>query len=366
MASNAPQPLACLDAIEPYKGGEAKLKGFDTTLKLSSNENALGPSPAAKAAFAAAADSLHIYPEGAATALRGAIAARYGLDAGRIMTAAGSDEIFQLLARAYLAPGDEIVQSQYAFLIYRLAAQQSGAITRSAADVNYTADVDAMLALVGPKTKIVFLANPNNPTGTYLPISEVRRLHAGVPKHVLLCLDAAYAEYVTAHDYEAGMELAGQYENVIVTRTFSKIHGLAALRVGWGYGAAGVIAALHKVRGPFNVSTPAQLAARAAIDDMSHADASRDENTLELARVFQRLRGLGYDVTPSVCNFVLVHFPDTPGKSAKDADAALREHGVIVRAVGAYGLPHALRISIGRPAENNAVLDALEAFAGRA
>jgi histidinol-phosphate aminotransferase len=162
------------------------------------------------------------------------------------------------------------------------------------------------------------------------------------------------------------MELAGLYENVIVTRTFSKIHGLAALRVGWGYGAAGVIEALHKVRGPFNVSTPAQLAARAAIDDMSHADESRDENARELARVYQRLRGLSYDVTPSVCNFVLVHFPETPGKSAKDADTALRARGVIVRAVAAYGLPQALRISIGRPAENTIVLEALEAFAGAA
>jgi histidinol-phosphate aminotransferase len=362
----APKPLACLDAIEPYKGGEAKLKGFDKALKLSSNENALGPSPLAKSAFAEAAESLHIYPEGAATALRGAIAKRYGLDASRIMMAAGSDEIFQLLARAYLAPGDEIVQSQYAFLIYRLAAQQSGAITKSAADVDYTADVDAMLNLVGPKTKIVFLANPNNPTGTYLPISEVRRLHAGLAKDVLLVLDAAYAEYVTAHDYEAGMELAGQYDNVLVTRTFSKIHALAALRVGWGYGGAGVIEALHKVRGPFNVNTPAQLAARAAIEDDAHAEASRDLNARELARVFQRLNGLGFDVTPSVCNFVLVHFPDTPGKTAKDADAALRAHGVIVRAVGAYGLPKALRITIGKPEENAVVLEALEAFAGRA
>jgi histidinol-phosphate aminotransferase len=357
------QPLPAVLEIAPYKGGESTLPGIAKPIKLASNENPLGASPAVAPALAAAAEKLALYPEGSCKALRGAIAARYGIDAERIVCGAGSDEIFQLLARAFLAPGDEIVQTEHAFLVYRLVAQQSAAIVRSAPDRNLTADVDAMLALVGPRTRIVFLANPNNPTGTYLPFSEVRRLHAGLPDTVLLVIDAAYAEYVNRNDYSSGLELAAEFDNVLMTRTFSKIHGLAALRVGWAFGPPSVIDALNRVRGPFNVSSVAQAAAIAAIEDADFPERCAALNADELERVSVRLTELGVRVTPSVGNFVLAHFP--PGQ-APEIDAGLRKRGLIVRGVAAYGLPDALRISIGAPDENDALLAAMGDILGAA
>ncbi|MDX2233955.1 MAG: histidinol-phosphate transaminase [Hyphomonadaceae bacterium] len=351
----APRPLPGILDIQPYKGGESRIPGVARPVKLASNENPLGASEAARRAFAEAADALHLYPDGAAAALRQAIAHRYGLDADRIVCGAGSDEIFQLLGRAYLAPGDEIVQSQYAFLVYRLVAQAAGAVVRSAPDRDFTVDVDAMLAAVTDKTKIVFLANPNNPTGTYLPVQEVRRLHAGLPGNVLLVLDAAYAEYVKTNDYAAGVELVSEFDNVLMTRTFSKIHGLAALRLGWAYGPASVIDVLNRVRGPFNVSTVAMKAGVAAIEDVAFAERSAAHNATELARVSAALEKLGFSVTQSVANFLLIHFP--PGK-ADAADAFIRSRGFILRALKAYGLPDALRLSIGTTAENDGVLAA--------
>jgi histidinol-phosphate aminotransferase len=356
----APRPLPGILDIQPYKGGESVLPGVEKPVKLASNENPLGASPMAKQAFVDALAKLHIYPEGGATLLRHAIADRWGLDADRIVCGAGSDEIFQLLGRAYLAPGDEIVQSQYAFLVYRLVAQAAGATVRVAPDRDFVVDVDAMLAAVTPKTKIVFLANPNNPTGTYVPASEVRRLHAGLPADVLLVLDAAYAEYVPADDYSSGVELATQFDNVLMTRTFSKIYGLAALRLGWAYGAPALIDVLNRVRGPFNVSTPAQKAGVAAIEDEAFAQRSADHNARELARVSGVLRQYGYAVTPSVANFVLIHF--APGVAA-EADRFLRSREFILRALKSYGLPDALRMTIGSTAENDAVLAAFADFA---
>jgi histidinol-phosphate aminotransferase len=353
-------PLPNIAAIEPYKGGESRLPGFEKPIKLASNENPLGCSPAAKAAMIAAAEKLALYPEGSALALREAIAARYGIDAARIVCGAGSDEIFQLLARAFLTSGDEIIQSQYAFLVYRLVAQQSGAVTRSAPDRDFRVDVDAMLSLVTPRTKVVFIANPNNPTGTYVPYADLRRLQAGLPAHVLLVIDAAYAEYVEANDYSSGLEMAGEHANVLMTRTFSKIHGLAALRLGWAYGPASVIEALHKVRGPFNVSAPAIAAGVAALSDYGFAEDSARVNAAERARVAEAIGALGFAVTPSVCNFVLVHF--VPGQ-AGGADGFLRSRGLIVRAMNAYGLPDALRFSIGSPTENDALIAAMQSFA---
>jgi len=352
-----PRPLPSLAAIEPYKAGESRLAGFAKPIKLASNENPLGASPAAQAAYAEAATHLNLYPDPSCSGLRRAIADRTGLDPERIICGAGSDEIFQLLGRAYLAPGDEIVQSEFAFLVYRLVAQQSGATTRTAKDRAFTADVDAMLAMVGPRTKIVFLANPNNPTGTYLPIETVRRLHAGLPGDVMLVLDAAYAEYVRRNDYAAGVELVSEFDNVVMTRTFSKIHGLAAARVGWAYGPAPVIEALHKVRGPFNVAAAAQAAAAAAIADADFMARSAEANGAELERVAAGLAALGLTVTPSVCNFILAHFRDAAAAAA--ADAHLRSRGIIVRALISYGLPAALRLSIGLPEENSALLAAL-------
>jgi histidinol-phosphate aminotransferase len=353
------QPLPGILDIVPYKGGEAAILGIATPWKLSSNENPLGCSPAASAAFAATAADLAIYPDGAHEALRMAIGRRHGIDPGRIVCGAGSDEIFQLLGRAFLARGDDIVQSQHGFLVYRLTAQQAGANCISVPDRDLTADVDGILAAVTARTKIVFLANPNNPTGTYLPFEEVRRLHAGLPPSVLLVLDAAYAEYVRNNDYSSGLELAAESQNVLMTRTFSKIHGLAALRVGWAFGPQVVVDALNRVRGPFNVSGPALAAAKAAIEDEGFAARSAEHNATWLAWIAAELAAVGIETVPSVGNFILARF----GARAAAADAFLRSRGVIVRAVGAYGLPEHLRISVGSEPANRDLVAAVQAFA---
>lgn len=356
-----PQPLANILEIVPYKGGQKLDHGW----KLSSNENPLGCSPKAQEAIIAASKSLEIYPDGSASALRAAIAHKYGIDADRIICGAGSDEIFQLLARAYLAPGDEILQSEHGFLVYRLVAQQSGAETISAPEKNLTTDVDAMLERVTPRTNIVFVANPNNPTGTYIPYSEIKRLHAGLPENVLLVLDGAYAEYVRANDYSAGMDLAGEMDNVLVTRTFSKIHGLAALRLGWAYGPENVIDALHRTRGPFNVNALAQAAGIAAIEDDAFQAKSIEHNDSEMQRVCLALERLGFKTVPSVGNFVLIQFEDVKGRRSSDADAFLRARGIVIRDVNVYGLPDCLRLSFGSKEANDDVIAAFEAFAAQ-
>ena len=356
---SGPQPNANILEITPYKGGQKMDEGW----KLSSNENPLGCSPAAQAAVADTAKHLELYPDGSASVLRQAIAQKYGLDADRIVCGAGSDEIFEFLGRAYLSPGDEILQSQHGFLVYRLVAQQSGATTISAPETDLRTDVDAMIERVTDKTKIVFLANPNNPTGSYIPFSEVNRLHAALPENVLLVLDGAYAEYVRKNDYAAGMELAGEAPNVVVTRTFSKIHGLAGLRLGWAYGPESVIDAIHRVRGPFNVTSVAQAAGIAAIQDDGFVTKSVTHNEDELARVSSAIEGAGFKTYPSVGNFVLVDFPDVEGRRSTDADAFFRSRGIVVRDVKVYGLPDSLRISIGTREANDDVIAAIKAFA---
>jgi histidinol-phosphate aminotransferase len=360
--TQALKPLPGILDIVPYKGGEAGVAGFAKPWKLSSNENPMGCSPAASRAFVEAASDLSIYPDGAHNDLRQALAARYGLDVGRIMCGNGSDEIFQLLGRAFLDQGDEVIQSAHGFLVYRLTAQQAGAICISAPETDLTTNVDALLACVTDKTKIVFLANPNNPTGTYLPFETIKRLHAGLPPHVLLVLDGAYAEYVRTNDYSSGLELAAEASNVLMTRTFSKIHGLASARVGWCYGPQVVIDALNRVRGPFNIGGPALAAAKAAVLDQDFAERSADHNSQWLMWMSAEISSLGLKVTPSVGNFVLVEFPTTAGKTAADADAFLRARGLIVRGVGAYGLSGHLRISIGLEEPNRLVIDALKLF----
>ena len=356
----APRPLPGILEIEPYKGGEAATPGIDKPFKLSSNENALGASPAALAAYRAAADTLALYPDGAHAALRRAIAAKYGLNPDRIVCTAGSDEVFQLLGRAYLGRGDAIVQSEHAFLVYRLVAQQAGADTISVPDRELCADVDGMLAAITPRTRIVFLANPNNPTGTYLPFEEVRRLHAGLPADVLLVLDGAYAEFVRRNDYSSGLELAAEHDNVLMTRTFSKIHGLAALRVGWAYGPQTVIDALNRVRGPFNVSGPALAAAAAAIEDHAFQEQSATHNEHWLGWLSAEIGRLGYRLVPSVGNFLLIDFGSA--EAAAHADAFLRSRGLILRAVKAYGLSTYLRLSVGSEEANRRVVEALAAL----
>lgn len=356
------QPRAGILDIRPYKPGAAEAPGIAEPVKLSSNENALGCSNKAAEAFRASAEQLHIYPDGGATKLREAIAREEGLEAENIVCGCGSDELLQLLGKAYLNPGDKVVQSQYGFLVYRLVAMQSGAELISAPEKNYTTDVDALIETAGDDAKIVFLANPNNPTGTFISDAEVRRLRDALPPTTLLVLDSAYAEFVRDANYSAGIELARERDDVIVTRTFSKIHGLAAVRLGWAYGHANIIDVLHRVRGPFNVNLPAIEAGTAAIADRAFMQRSIDHNDEWVAWLRQQIGGLGLEVTPSVCNFVLVHFPAEGDKTAEAADAYLTSKGLIVRPVQPYGLPNSLRITVGKDAENRAVVEALREF----
>jgi len=354
------QPRPGLLDIQPYKPGAAAPEG---AAKLSSNENALGCSPLAAEAFKSAAGKLNIYPDGGASRLREAIAEAEGLEADRIVCGAGSDELLQLIGRAYLAPGDVVAQSEYGFLVYRLVALQSGASIVSAPERNYRADVDALIETANHSgAKIVFLANPNNPTGTWIPREDVLRLREGLNPGVLLVLDGAYSEYVDDPDYEDGFALARERDDVVVTRTFSKIHGLAGLRLGWAYGPKEVIDVLHRVRGPFNVNLPAIEAGVAAIQDREFLARSKAHNDRWVGALTQQLRGFGFEVTPSVCNFLLVHFPQTPGRTADDAWRFLAERGLIVRPLQPYGLPNALRITIGTDEENRRVAEAMEAF----
>jgi len=363
MFTTAPQPNPGILDIAAYVPGESTLASGLKPIKLSSNETPLGASPAAIAAFKAEADHLALYPDGNSTALRKAIGRVYGLDADRIVCGAGSDEILNLIANAYLGPGDEGIITAHGFLVYKIAIMGNGATPVVAPERDLTADVDAILARVTPKTRVVFIANPNNPTGTYIPIDEVRRLRAGLPGHVLLVLDAAYCEYVRRNDYEAGLELVATTENTVMTRTFSKIHGLAALRLGWAYCPATVADALNRIRGPFNVSAPAIAAGVAAIEDRAHQEKAQAHNDRWLPWLTNEIEKAGIKVTPSVGNFVLVHFADAPGRDVAAADAALKAAGIIVRRMASYGLPNALRITIGTEDENRAVAKALTGFA---
>ena len=363
-ASPRPQPRPGVLEIQAYVPGKSAAPGIARVFKLSSNETPLGPSPKAVAAYRAVADHLQDYPDGAATALREAIGRAYGLDAARIVCGAGSDDLLNLIADAYLRDGDEAIHTTHGFLVYPIATRGSGATPVVAPETNYTADVDAILAKVGPRTRVVFLANPNNPTGTYIPFDEVRRLHRGLPPDVLLVLDAAYAEYVRRNDYETGIELVATSENVVMCRTFSKIHGLAALRLGWMYGPAQVVDVINQIRGPFNVNSAALAAGIAAIEDAAHVEASRQHNERWLAWLSGEIGKLGLEVTPSVANFVLIHFPQRGGHTAREADAFLTARGLILRRVEAYGLPDALRMTVGSEEANRLVVAALAEFMG--
>jgi len=364
MSASRPVPRPGVLDIEAYVPGKSAAPAGVKLHKLSSNETPLGPSAKAVEAYGKVAGKLELYPDGSSTKLREAVAARYGLDPARILCGTGSDELLQLITRAYMQDGDEGIFSEYGFLVYRIAILAVGGKPVVVKEKDYTADVDAILAAVTPKTKIVFLANPNNPTGTYLPFDEIKRLHAGLPGNVLLVLDAAYAEYVRRNDYASGLELVAESDNVVMTRTFSKIYGLANLRIGWMYGPAHVIDALDRIRGPFNLNGAAIEAGAAAIADEAHVAAAIEHNDKWLAWTTAELEKLGLKVTPSVGNFILIHFPNTPGKTAKDADAFLTQRGFILRGVGAYGLPDALRMTIGSEEANRGVVEALNVFVG--
>jgi len=361
--SARPQPRPGVMQIDAYVPGKSKAAGVGKIHKLSSNETPLGPSPKAAEAIRSF-EHLELYPDGAATKLREAIASRYGLDPNRIVCGAGSDELLSLLTSAYVGPGDEGIFTEHGFLVYRIAIQAAGGTPVVAPEKNLRTDVDAILARVTDRTKIVFLANPNNPTGTYIPFDEVKRLHANLPPHVLLVLDAAYAEYVRRNDYESGLELVATSENVVMTRTFSKIYGLANLRLGWMVAPSHIVDAVNRIRGPFNVSGPAMAAGIAAIQDEAHIAKAVEHNERWLAWLTREIEALGLTVTPSVANFLLVHFPQETGRTAKDADAFLTARGLILRQVAAYGLPNALRLTVGSEEANGLVVQALRDFMG--
>ncbi|HEY4926283.1 MAG TPA: histidinol-phosphate transaminase [Roseiarcus sp.] len=357
-----PVPRADVMAIDAYVPGKSGAPGAGKVHKLSSNETPIGPSPMAVEAFRSVADHLAVYPDGSASRLREAIARRYGLDAAQIICGNGSDDILSLLAHAYLQPGDEGLYTEHGFLEYPIVIRSAGATPVAARETALKADVDALLSKVTAKTKVVFLANPNNPTGTYLSFAEVKRLHAGLPAHVLLVLDAAYAEYVTRNDYASGIELVATSENVVMTRTFSKIYGLANLRIGWAYGPAHVIEAVNRIRGPFNVNGAAIEAGIAALADAAHTQKAVAHNDRWLPWLTERLAALGIEVTPSVGNFLLLRFPGDGGRDAKAADAYLAARGFVLRAVVAYGLPDCLRMTIGTAEANEGVVAALTTF----
>ena len=336
-----PQP-GIMD-IALYMGGTAKIAGRDDTLKLSSNENPFGAGQLAREAYRRAGHDLHRYPSTDHAALRAAIAAHHGLDAERIICGVGSDEVITFLCQGYAGPGDEVLYSQHGFLMYPISAMAAGATPVKAPERDRTTDVDALLAAVTDRTKLVFVANPNNPTGTMVPMSELERLADGLPPQTLLVLDGAYAEYVDG--YDGGAAMVDARENVVMTRTFSKLHGLGGLRIGWGYGPAHVMAVLNRLRGPFNLSNTQLDVAEAALGDAAHIARSLSENARLRDWLADRLNGCGVATDRSFANFVLARFVNA--EQAEACNAALLADGLIVRQVSSYGLPEALRITVG-------------------
>jgi histidinol-phosphate aminotransferase len=356
-----PTPRPGILEIAPYIGGDSKVAGISRVIRLASNESALGPSPRAVEAYHAEAPEIFRYPDGGSVALRQAIARRHGLEPDRVVCGTGSDELISLLARAYSGAGDEVVYSRHGFLMYPIAAQAAGAKPVAVPEKRLTADVDGLLEHVTVRTKLVYLANPNNPTGTFLPRDEVRRLHAGLPRSTVLVIDAAYAEFVARNDYEPGIELVQGAENVVMLRTFSKIYALAGLRVGWAYGSPEIIDVLNRVRGVFNINLPAQAAAVAALEDIASVDRAREHNDIWRPWLERELKALGLELTPAIANFVLVHF----GAGRKGSDAAwsfLQSRGILTRKMGAYGLPEHVRITVGLEEEMRTVVAALADF----
>ncbi|PIR37698.1 MAG: histidinol-phosphate transaminase [Alphaproteobacteria bacterium CG11_big_fil_rev_8_21_14_0_20_39_49] len=354
------KPKESILKIQPYKGGLSKSKNEAKTIKLSSNETPLGASPKAIEAYKNEAGKLFRYPDGGATILREAIGQVYGLNPDRIVCGAGSDEIISFLCLAYAGAGDEVIYTEHGFLMYRIYSLTVGATPVSVPETDLKTSVDNILNAVTDKTKIVFIANPNNPTGSYISGGEVKRLRQNLRDDILLVLDGAYAEYVEKDDYTAGEDIVDLGENTVMTRTFSKIYGLAALRIGWAYCPESVADVLNRTRGPFNVSSASISAATAAVKDVEFTKKTKDFNNLQLQNMTLELNNIGLESVPSVGNFILVDF-----KNAQKANYAfefLMEQGIIVRPVGNYGLDQFLRITIGLEDENKAVINALTQF----
>ncbi|GGD98378.1 histidinol-phosphate aminotransferase [Polymorphobacter glacialis] len=366
--SSAPAPVMkpYVEAIHAYVPGKASLDARPVVAKLSSNENPFGPSPKAVAAMTAVLGASHLYPDPASTALREALAARHGIEAAQIICGTGSDELIHLVAGAFAGPGDEVLYVRYGFAVYDIAARRVGAVPVVAPDVDYTCDVDAVLAAVTERTKVVFLANPNNPTGTLISAAEVRRLHAGLPADCVFALDAAYAEFAEG-EYEDGLALVKAFPNVVALRTFSKIYGLAAQRVGWAYAAPALIDAMHRIRAPFNVPATGQAGAIAALADVDWVEKTRAHTIAWrewLAGEVEALGNAGLRAIPSAANFVLVEFAEDGPLTAAAANAALLEDGIIARYLAVQAMPRCIRISVGTEGETRAAAESLRRFVG--
>jgi histidinol-phosphate aminotransferase len=355
-------PRPGLDRIQPYQPGQRPIGGGGPGIKLSANESALGPSPHALAAYSDAAAVIERYPDANAVAIRQAISRRYGIKADNILMGIGSDELLSALVRAYAGAGDEVLYPTATFPMYRIYAMATGADIVQAPDVGYGADVNSLLGAVTECTKVVIVANPNNPTGTYLSSSEMERLRAGLRDDILLIIDAAYAEYVTKHDYDPGIALVEATDNTAMTRTFSKVHGMASLRLGWCYAHPDIVSIVGRIRSPFNVSSAGQAAGIAALADRAHEDKVVAHTAKWHGIATQRLSALGLEITGTEGNFVCIRFPDEDGKRAADADAFLRQRDIITRSMAGFGLPKHLRITIGLEDEMVACLDAIDEF----
>jgi histidinol-phosphate aminotransferase len=353
-----PTPKKGISEISPYTPGKSKAEGAARIIKLSSNENPWGPSPKAITAYSGQASHMNRYPDGGHSQLREAIATVQKLPADQLICGAGSDELIGMLVHAYAGIGDEVLYTQHGFLMYKIYTLANGATPVTAPEKNLHTDVDALLAAVTPRTRIVFVANPNNPTGTVIPFSEIRRLRADLRADIILGLDAAYAEYLDQPDYEDGISLVKENTNTIVFHTYSKIYGLPALRLGWAFAPAHIIDVMNRVRSPFNVNTPALAAGVAAMEDQEYVNEMRRKNAVELKHVADAIAKLGYNVVPSVTNFILIKF----GNEVAAINQHLAARGLIVREVAGYGLPEYLRISIGTSEENGILIDALNAY----
>lgn len=353
-----PKPQPGIMDIQLYVGGQSSVAGVAEVIKLSSNENPFGPSERAVEAFRKAGHGLHRYPSTDHAELRAAIAEVHGLDADRIVCGVGSDEIISFLCYGYAGPGDEVIYTEHGFSMYKISARAAGATPVMVRERDRTVDVDAILAGVTDKTRLVFIANPANPTGTFVPEAEVRRLADGLPSDVILVLDGAYAEYVDGFD--GGAALVEERQNVVMTRTFSKLYGLGGLRVGWGYGPQHVVDVLNRLRGPFNLSTPALIAAEVAMRDRDHATKCASENARLRLWLAEALAAVGVASDASYANFLLARFGSQA--EAEACDDYLQSHGLIVRRVAGYGLPNCLRITIGDESACRRVAHAIAQF----
>ena len=358
---SGPKTHSWINDLDVYISGKSKAGDIKNPHKLSANESALGPSPMAMEAYKNATSELHRYPDPTYNELRTTLAEKYDIEPRQILCGVGSDEILKLACRAYIKPGDEALYVAHSFSMYPIAIKSVGGVAIEVKDVDYTANIDNILKAITDKTRIIFIANPNNPTGTYLSVKEIEHLWQNIPKNILLILDAAYAEFVNDDDYDAGIELAGRARNVLMTRTFSKLYGLAALRLGWGYACPEISETLDKIRDPFNVPSSAQVAGVAALNDLEFQQKATSFNQKWRTWLSKELSALGLMVIPSATNFILFGF-ENKNKSAKDANDFLTNRGYILRYYSGQGLENFLRLTVGTEKENKEIIKLLNEF----